>query len=61
MDFEPRSTVRYRLMAEEIRAVARTVTCEDARLSLLHLADAYERMASTKDAEQMARPRLARA
>jgi hypothetical protein len=40
---------KYRLIASEIRAAARTVSMEESRTSLLNLAGAYERMASAAE------------
>jgi hypothetical protein len=38
-------TEQYRDKAEELRALSQDVILEQTRLSLLHLADSYERMA----------------
>jgi hypothetical protein len=36
---------RYRRMAEEVRAAARTITYEETRATMLRLANAYEEAA----------------
>jgi thymidylate kinase len=43
------SAEHYRAMAHEIRAVAKNLKIEEAKVTLLMLADRYERMAELYD------------